>query len=404
MAESFILVLALLILLAKILGEISEKIGLTSLVGEVFAGILLGPQILDILGYPEIFHSLADIGIILLLFLAGFEHGSIKDLLKYKKTSMMISLLSSSLPIIAVVIYALTQGFSLLTSLFLAVALGATSMGASLRSLMSVNEIDSRTGKTVMGSLVLNDITGLILLTGVVSYAEITTGGGGNIFFQIGKVIASVGIFFALFYISFMYVPKLTRKFAKFRVEEAQFSLAIVIILMFAWAATYFGLSSIIGAFFAGIILSRSPIFENHTFVEKVSSLSYGFFVPIFFAFTGSQLSFQGFAANITRALIFMVLITTVQVGCAYIAAKLNKYNNKEGLLIGLGMLPYGEVTLVVMSALVALSNKKADFFIGEDILGLFSSVLLLIIISILLTPLLMRFVVHVFKEKPSEE
>ncbi|PIZ51864.1 hypothetical protein COY27_02150 [Candidatus Woesearchaeota archaeon CG_4_10_14_0_2_um_filter_33_13] len=403
MAFSFILTLALLILLAKVLGELAEKVKLPSLVGEILAGVLLGPQLLNIFEASETFHVFAEIGIILLIFIAGFEHGSIKDLLKYKKTSILISVLSSTLPIIAVVIYALMQGFSLLISLFLAVALGATSMGVSLRSLMGVGEIDSKVGKTVIGSLVLNDITGLILLTGVVGYAEITTGASGNIYWQLGKVMLSVLIFFAIFYLSFMYLPKMTTWFMRFKVEEAQFSLAIIIILLSAWAASNFGLSSIIGAFFSGVILSRSPVFENHTFVGKVSSLSYGFFIPLFFAFTGSQLSFANFLANISRTLIFLGLITTIQVGCAFLTAKLNKYTSREGLLIGLGMLPYGEVSLVVMSALISLSVLKPEFFVGQDIQGLFSSVMLLIMLSILLTPILMKIVNVLMLKTPAD-
>lgn len=393
MALSFILTLALLLLLAKVLGELAEKVHLPSLVGEVIAGIILGPQLLNLLGEGELFKSMAEIGIILLIFIAGFEHGSIKELLKYKNTSILISALSSSMPIIAVVVFALYEGFSLLTALFLAVALGATSMGVSLRSLMQVKEIGSRVGKTVIGSLVLNDITGLMLLTLVTSYAAITTGGDVNIILQIIKVVFSILLFFGIFYLGFMYLPRLTTLSIHFKVEEAQFSLAIILILISAWAAKFFGLSAIIGAFFSGIILSRSTIFENFSFTRKISSLSYGFFIPIFFVFTGSQLSFSNFSSNIIRALIFLVLITTMQIGFAFLSAKLYKYSTREALLVGLGMLPYGEVTLVVMSALITLSITKESFFSGEDITGLFSSVLLLIIMTIVLTPLLMKLV-----------
>ena len=147
--------------------------------------------------------------------------------------------------IIAVVVFSLMQGFSILTSVFLAVALGATSMGVSLRSLMGVKEIDTRVGKTVIGSLVLNDITGLILLTAVAGYAGIVTGGGGNIYWQLAKVLISVIVFFVIFYIGVMYLPKLTTLSMRLKVEEAQFSLAIVIILISAWAASNFGLTLI---------------------------------------------------------------------------------------------------------------------------------------------------------------
>ncbi|MBI2661935.1 cation:proton antiporter [Candidatus Woesearchaeota archaeon] len=390
-ALSFILSLALLILLAKILGELAEKIKLPSLVGEVLAGIILGPQLLNMLGFHDVLNYLAEIGIILLIFTAGFEHGTIKELLRYKSTSILISIFSCGIHFAIIVAFSYYLGFNLLTSLFIAIALSATSMGVSIRSLFGINEIDTRIGKTVIGSLVLNDILGLILLTIVASYAEIVTGGSANLWIQIAKVIASITLFFVIFYFGSMYLPKLTTFSVKFRVEEAQFSLAIVLILLSAWSASYFGLSSIIGAFFAGIILSRSPIFESHTFIEKISSLSHGFFIPIFFAVIGSQLIFANFTANILRAILFFVVIDGLLVLGGFIACKINKYSNREAVIVGLGLLPYGEVTLVVMSTLIALANAKPQYFIGQDITSLFSSILLLIILTIIMTPLLMR-------------
>jgi len=266
-------------------------------------------------------------------------------------------------------------------------------MGVSLRSLMGVNEVDTRVGKTVIGSLVLNDITGLILLTVVVTYGEIATGGNGNILFEVGKAFLSVLFCFALFFIGTKVIPKLTHFFIKLKVEEAQFSFAIIIILLSAWTAAIFGLSAIIGAFIAGMILSRSPVFETHNFHQKISSISYGFFIPIFFAMTGAMLVFNNFFSNLSRALLFFVIITTVQVGCAFVAAKFNKYSTRESLLTGLGMLPYGEVTLIVMTALLALVSAKPEFFGGQDVTGLFSSILLLILLTVVLTPLFMKFV-----------
>jgi Kef-type K+ transport system membrane component KefB len=294
----------------------------------------------------------------------------------------------------------LSQGYALLTSLFLAVALGATSMGISVRSFMAVDEIDSRAGKTVIGSLVLNDITGLILLTGVVGYAGIVTGGSGSLWIELAKVLISVIIFFIIFFIGFVYLPRLTNLFMHLKVEEAQFSLAVIIILISAWAASNFGLSAIIGAFFCGIVLSKSPVFENHTFVQKISSLSYGFFIPIFFAYTGAQLSFNNLGVNLLRALKFLGIVTLIQVGCGFVGAKINRYSLKESLLVGIGMLPYGEVTLVVMSSLVAFASAYPSFFVGNDIAGIFSSMLLLILMSIILTPTLMIIVVRSFKTK----
>jgi Kef-type K+ transport system membrane component KefB len=396
----FILSLALILLFAKVLGEIAQKFKLPGLLGEVIAGVLLGPAVLGFVHVSEAFHFIAEIGIIMLIFMAGFEHGNIKELLKYKNTSILISALSSTLPVIAVVLLAMNvYDFSLVTSLFLAVALGATSMGVALRSLISVDQIDTKVGKTVIGSLVLNDITGLILLTVAVTYGDIATGGSANILFAVGKSVLSVLLCFILFYFGFKIIPKLTYKFINFKVEEAEFTFALIIVLLASWVASYLGLSSIIGAFVAGMILSRSPVFETRNFHQKIFSISYGFFVPVFFTLIGVQIVFDNFWSNLARALIFFVIITAIQVFFAAMASRINKYSVKESLFIGISMLPYGEVSLIVMSSLLTLSAANEAFFIGQDLTGLFSSVLLLIVLTVVANPLLMKLTNKVIKD-----
>ena len=393
MAEILILKLAIILLLAKALGELFKKVHMPSLLGEVLAGIILGPPILGFIGGEEFLTVVAEIGIILAIFVAGFEQGNIQELLKHKETSILISGLSSTLPILAVVFIAQYQGFSLLTSLFLAVGLGATSMGVSLRSLEGVNEIRTKVGKTVIGSLVINDITGLLLLTGVATYAGIILSGSGSILWEMGYALGSVLLSFIIFYVGMKSIPRLTHRFIHLKVEEAQFSFAIIVILGLAWFAASFGLSSIIGAFVAGLILSRSPVFETKTFHEKILSVSYGFFIPIFFVMTGTHLTFANFWENALRALLFLGVIATVQVGCAFLATRFFNYSKREGLVVGLGMLPYGEVTLVVMTALLGLVESNSSAFAGQDIQGLFSSVLILILLTVILTPLAMKLV-----------
>lgn len=393
MAEILILKLAVILLFAKALGELCKKFSLPSLLGEVFAGILLGPPLLGFIGGEPFFGTIAEIGIILAIFIAGFEQGNISELLRYKSTSTLISGLSSTLPVLAVIGIMQLQGYSVLTSLFLAVALGATSMAVSLRSLMGVQETETKVGKTVIGSLVINDITGLLLLTGVATYGEIVLGGGGSLLWEIGKALVSVALCFALFYFGMRTIPKLTHNFINLRVEQAQFSFALIVILTLAWFAASFGLSSIIGAFFAGLILSRSPIFETKTFHQKISSMSYGFFIPIFFVMTGTHLEFANFFENLIRAVLFLGVITTIQVGSGFLASKINGYTNREGLLVGFGMLPYGEVTLVVMTALLNLVDRNPSFFTGEDVTGLFSTSLILIMLTVVLTPMFMKLV-----------
>ena len=113
---------------------------------------------------------------------------------------------------------------------------------------------------------------------------------------------------------------------------------------------------------------------------------------------TGTLLEFTNFASNIYRALLFFGVIITIQVGGAFTVAKLFKYDTRESLITGLAMLPYGEVTLVVMSALMILVSDNVNFFVNEDISGLFSSVLILILLTVVMTPILMKLVNYIFK------
>lgn len=399
MTFDFLLGLALLFLLAKILGELVERIGLPSLLGELGAGIILGPSLLHIISpHDVVFEHLAEIGIILLLFVAGFEHASIREILKYKGPSIVISALSSTMPILAVVAFALSQGYTMLTSLFLAVALGATSMGVSVRALLDVGRLDTKPGKTVMGSLVLNDVTGLLLLAVVSGYAASQTGGGGSLLWIIAKILLGIAGFFVLFIIAHRLIPHVIKYTVRLKVEEAQFTLAIIVVLIAAYLAKNFGLSTIIGAFLAGMTLSQSPILETAVFAQKISSLSYGFFIPIFFAITGARISLDNLLVSGKMALIFLALIATVQITCAFLAARFFKYKVGDSLLVGVGMLPYGEVTLIVMSALLTMAADFPGVYGSlQSIELLFSSVLILIALSIIIAPLLMKIIVRVW-------
>ena len=399
---NFLLGLVLLFLFAKILGELAERIKLPSLLGEILAGFLLGPALLGFIS-PDIplFRELAEIGIILLLFVVGFEHSSIKELLRYKGASITVSALSSTLPIIAVVLFALSQGFNAITSLFLAVALGATSMGVSVRSMLSVNRLSTKPGKTVISSLVLNDMTGLILLAVVTGYAATLAGTGANLLWELAKIALGIAGLFLIFLIAQKVIPRLIRYSVRLRVEEAQFSLVIIVVLGAAYLAQQFGLSTIIGAFLAGLVLSKAPILETASFGQKLSSISYGFFIPIFFAVTGAFITLDNIAQSGKLALIFLGLIATVQIGSAFIASKFFfKYKTGDALIVGTGMLPYGPVTLIVITALLGLATANPAIYGPTDSIQLlFSSVVLLVALSTLLTPILMKIIVKVFPE-----
>ncbi len=392
----YLLILAVVLIVAKILGELCERIGIPSILGEIGTGILLGPTAFGLISNPNeaVFQLFAEIGIIMLLFVAGFEYVDIKSVLKYKRVSITLSLVSSFIPLIGVTLWGLSMGYNWGASLLLGIALSATSMGITVRSLLDCNQINSKPGRTILGSLVLNDITGLILMTIVLG---VVGARGGDILMNTLFVMGGIGVFFLLFLVAEYIMPYVILYSIKLRVEEAQFTLVFVVVLLTAFLAQNLGLSTMIGAFFAGVFLSRSSILETETFSQKISSVSYGLFIPLFFVMAGARMDLSHFSETIGLALMMLTLITSLQIGSAFVVGRLYKYKTWESIMLGLGMLPYGEVTLIVMTALLTMAAGNIERFGGAEALeglhSLFSAVLILIAMTVVIAPLTMRFV-----------
>jgi len=389
----YLLILAVVLIFAKIFGELCERVGIPSILGELATGIILGPSLLRLIADPssEVFTLLAEMGIIMLLFVAGFEHVDIKGMLKYKKVSITLSALSSFIPMSGVILWSLSMGYPIETTLMLGIALSATSMGITVRSLLDCNQINSKSGRTILGSLVINDITGLIMMTVVIGVVSSTS---GNIALDMVYIIVGIAAFFGVFLLAEYLMPYIILYAVRLRVEEAQFTLVFVVVLLGAFLASTLGLSTMIGAFFAGIALSRASLLETETFSQKISSVSYGLFIPIFFVMAGARIDLSNLGQSMGLALMMLSVITTLQIGSAFVVGKIYKYGNWKSVLLGLGMLPYGEVTLIVMTALLTMANNNPAKFGGlEGLHGLFSAVLILIAMTILITPIAMKFV-----------
>ncbi|MBN2517260.1 MAG: cation:proton antiporter [Candidatus Altiarchaeota archaeon] len=390
-----LLSLALLLILAKIFGEFCERLGIPSILGELSAGIILGPALFGFV-HPEdpAFSLLAEVGIIMLLFVAGFEHVDIKSMLSNKSASITMSLLRSFVPLFFVTFWAISTGYPFPTALMLGIALGATSMGVTVRSLLDCNHLNTRAGKTIIGTLIINDITGLLLLTLVVG---VLTTGSGNMLADIAFVFGGIFVFFFIFFVAEKLFPFLMAYSVRLRVEEAQFTLVFVMALLIAFLAKNFGLSTMIGAFFAGIALSRSSILETETFAHKLSSISYGIFIPIFFAVTGAMINLGNIFESGLLAITMLLVLIPIHLCVAVVVGRLFHYSKWESLIMGFGLVPSGEVTLIVMTSLLALTRNDVLTFGGalglKGVETLFSAALLLIAMTILIAPTMMKLI-----------
>jgi Kef-type K+ transport system membrane component KefB len=388
----FFLQLVILIASAKILGEICERLRFPSVIGYVLTGIAAGPMFLSIVKADEMF-VFSELGVILLLFMTGFKEGNISEMLENKKTITTISLLGYAFPFITTLLIGLyvpqmlgMPALDLRHVLVLVLAVSATDIGVTVKTLADLRKLNTKIGRTMLGVTVMDGIVGLLIFTLALTYVRVGVVG----YQEIVGVLLSIVAFFLVFLLLKWIAPRLVDRTERFTIEEGQFAFAFIFILLLAIIAESFGIDGIIGAFLAGIILSRSSIVETD-FIEKLSAVSYAIFVPLFFVWTGLLLNVP--SLSILSGIIIIGVLVSNFLG-ASLGSFLSGIRDKEDVIsVGLGMLPRGGINLVIATIGIKLVSEE----IGDLILA---TVMLLIITSIVVAPTLLRSVLKRERER----
>ncbi|MFF2092111.1 cation:proton antiporter [Paenibacillus sp. NPDC058174] len=375
----FILYLALIILFTKAAGAISVKLGQPSVLGKLLAGILLGPAILGWVQPDDFIGHFSEIGVLLLMFIAGLET-DLDQLRKNWKASFAVAVGGIILPFIGG--YALAAGFGLTNNeaLFLGLLLCATSVSISVQTLKEMDRLGSREGTTILGAAVLDDVLVVILLAVMMSFL----GTAGDV--SIGLLIGKKALFFIIVIAAgWFIVPRFMKLFAPFKVTEAVMSAGLIVCLAFSYFAEMMGIAGIIGAFAAGIAISQTSF--KHQVESKIEPIAYTLFVPVFFVSIGLNITFDGVGSQ----WLFIILLTIVAVITKLIGggvgARLTGFDNRSSLVIGSGMVSRGEVALIIASTGLQAGLLLPDYF---------TSVVLVVILTTLITPPLLK---AVFKE-----
>ena len=380
------LAVTLLLVLAKLLGEAMERLGQPAILGELAAGIVLGSHLLG----PVLFHKplydiesmafLAEVGAIFLLFSAGYMEVDLKRLVRMGKESLIVALPGVAVAFVAGFIIGSYFGYGLIGNLFLGLALSITSIGVTVRTLMDLGRLQTDYGMIILGTAIIDDILSLFILVILVSMAKpdvtLTPLGVGFILF---KVIAffSGSALFAIFLLRFV-----ARVASRFIVSEARLGIMLSIIFFFSLMAKVTGLHMIIGAFTAGMILAVQPDFKTKDIEYKVNGLSYGLFIPLFFAILGTRIDFAALVQGGGLALGIIVVAIAGKVLGGFIGGKMIKYTSRKSLVIGIGLIPRTGVELVVIS--IALSAGIIDQKI-------FTAIVAMVAVTVILTPLLLK-------------
>ncbi len=339
----------IILISAKIAGWICHRFKQSAVLGELLAGMLLGVSLFNIITpeIKEIFTFLAEFGVIILLFEVGLE-SNIYKLLKVGLASSLVAVVGIALPFAMGFFLFQFLGYSALVSMFVGATLTATSVGVTMRIFSEKNAIDSNEGKVILGAAIIDDILGLIILSvlaGIVEFGKVSL-------FNIGKISLFSILFLAgSIYLGIKIAPYLLKLTKKFEVKRTYAITAIVFAFGLAYIANWIGLATIVGAFAAGLILETRE--DKDHIRERIRPLA-DVFVPIFFVNAGMLMDVKTLgntAILLPLALLFVVaFLGKIIAGFAALKVKAKK------LVIGIGMIPRGEVGIIF--ATFGLANK----------------------------------------------
>ena len=373
---------AVILVAAKLCSILARKVKAPQVVGEIIAGLLIGPCVLGWVAQSDFISQMAEIGVIILMFSAGIET-DMKDLLKTGPVAFAIACMGVLVPLIGgTLLYMVFYGFSPVGSdefykaLFTGTILTATSVSITVQALREMGHLKGKIGTTIVSAAVIDDVIGIIVLTFVIGLKTPDS--------SVGKVVINTALFFAVSGIGGFIAYKLFRLFdSKYPHTRRIPIIGLALCLFMAYAAeTFFGIADITGAYVAGIILCS--IRDSDYIAEKMDINSYMIFGPLFFASIGLKTNIESFNMSILVFSIAFVIVgmLTKIIGCG-LAAKLCRNSWSDSLKIGVGMMARGEVALIVSQKGLAVGMLSPVYF---------TSVILLIIVSSILSPIILKF------------
>ncbi|PYS99793.1 MAG: cation:proton antiporter [Acidobacteria bacterium] len=373
--SSVILSLFIMLAAAKLMAEVFERLRQPAVVGEILAGVVIGPSLLGWVAPSDVISILAEIGVIFLLFTVGLETKP-QAIFKVGKRAVMVGVLGVILPFVAGYFIAAAWGGSFAEAMFIGAAMVATSVGITARVLGGMGLLDIETSRIILGAAVIDDILGLIILSlvsavsqGSVSYVGLAETAGAAILFT---------LFVAL--IGSRIMNRLVPSFERLRLSKPFFNIGLVLCLGLSVASIYVGVAAIIGAFLAGMALAEATE-KNHKMHNLTSGIT-EFLVPFFLVNIGMQLDLSVFRDTSVIALAIIITLAAVVtkfVGCGLGAWGMSR---REMAQIGVGMIPRGEVGIVVAQIGLGLGVISGHFF---------ASVLFMAVATTLIAPPLIK-------------
>ena len=373
--------LAIILLFAKCFGILARKFKAPQVVGQIIAGLIVGPCLLGWISQTEFITEMAEVGVIILMFSVGLE-SDLKELIKTGPVAFLIACAGVFVPLVCgAVLYMGFYGVSpwgsenFYKAVFMGTIMTATSVSITVASLQELGKIKSKVGTAIVSAAIIDDVIGIIVLTFVIGFKNPESNPGMVVVKTVAFfAVAIVGGF--LVYKLFLTLDKRYPHTRRIPIVSVAFCFALSYI-----AEKYFGIADITGAYVAGVVLCN--LSDNEYIERKVDVSSYMFFGPIFFASIGLKTSFDSMNGKLIAFCICFVIVALLAkvIGCGLVS-RLCKYSGSDSLKIGVGMMTRGEVALIVAHKGLAAGLLTADYF---------TAVILLILVSSILTPIILK-------------
>jgi Na+:H+ antiporter len=390
--EQLFLSIVILLAAARILGEIFRRLKQPALIGELLAGIILGPTLFGVVRSNENLEMLSNIAIFFVLLFIGLEM-DIRQIKRTGKSAIVISLVSLTLPFLAGYEISIAFGQNMAQSLFMGLLLSVTSVPVSAMILVELGILKSKIGTTVLSAAIVDDIISLVILAVILQLSKTGVTGIHNINMNaIGVSAIEITVFltaiaflaYIVHKINLWFPQRLEWFFVKAKTREAIFGILIIVAITISLFAQYAGLHFIIGTFFAGLIFSEKILGKreaDHAY-GIVSGITFGFFAPLYFAIIGMKFSGQSLAYSIPYLVILIVAAMITKTIGGYFGARIFKYDSTESLAISSLLNGRGTVGLAITG--VALSSGILD-------IRLYSVAVSICFITTMLTPILAK-------------
>lgn len=384
----YLVSIAIILLSTKIFGGLTEKIKLPQVVGALIAGVVIGPAVFGVVQDTAFLDEVAELGVIILMFMAGLDT-DLNQLKKKGVSYLVIAIFGVVIPLVGGFLsyfwyFNINPGDSqsVIKAIFIGVILTATSVSITVEALRELGHLTGKVGNAILGAAIVDDVIGIIILTVITSFRDSSI--------SISIVLIKIVLYFVIMLV-FGLIITAGARMLDLKTDRRQITVYVfALVLIVAYISEkYVGIADITGAYLIGMIFSKFSI--RNEIVKKMNVLSYLFFSPIFFASVGLKTKLDSFSTSmiVFSVIILLVAIFTKIVG-AGIGAKLCKYSTKDSLNIGIGMVSRGEVALIV-----AQKGHKLGFIDNN----MFSPIVLMVVITTILTPILLKISMPKIKE-----